>query len=77
MIAQVVRDKCAVCLNCVRACPFEVPVVGPGDQAAVIDPAKCRGCGICSGECPFKAIELRHFEDDQMLAEIRGALRGE
>jgi heterodisulfide reductase subunit A len=28
------------------------------------------GCGICASECPGKAIELKHWTDDQLLAKI-------
>jgi len=59
-IARVVKDRCARCLTCARVCPYGVPVVGESADAAVIDPAKCLGCGLCTGECPMGAIELMH-----------------
>ena len=37
--------------------------------AAEIAAAACRGCGLCPGECPAKAIQLQHFTDDQILAK--------
>jgi heterodisulfide reductase subunit A len=64
-VAVVDRGKCAVCLTCVRACPFGVPkIVG---SAAYIDPAGCRGCGVCAGACPGKAIQIAHHTDDQIM----------
>jgi heterodisulfide reductase subunit A-like polyferredoxin len=71
--AVVEPDKCAVCLTCVRTCPFEVPYIGE-DGYAVIDPAGCRGCGACVAECPGKAISLQHFTDKQLIAKTDALL---
>jgi heterodisulfide reductase subunit A-like polyferredoxin len=38
---------------------------------AVIDPAQCHGCGTCASECPGKAITLRHFTDEQLVAKTQ------
>ncbi len=62
-------ERCAVCLTCVRACPFHVPVVNP-DHIAEINPAMCQGCGICAAECPGKAISLGNYNDRQLLAKV-------
>jgi heterodisulfide reductase subunit A-like polyferredoxin len=35
----------------------------------VIDPAGCQGCGCCVSECPGKAITLKHFTDEQLIAK--------
>jgi len=66
--AVVEPDLCAVCLTCVRTCPYNVPYIGE-EGAAVIDPAGCRGCGACVAECPGKAISLHHFTDNQWIAK--------
>jgi heterodisulfide reductase subunit A len=72
-IARVVRDRCARCLTCVRVCPYGVPAVANPGEAASIDPAKCLGCGLCTGECPMRAIELLHHREDQLTSEIKAA----
>ncbi|MBW2676892.1 MAG: CoB--CoM heterodisulfide reductase iron-sulfur subunit A family protein [Deltaproteobacteria bacterium] len=72
-IARVDSNKCAACLICVRACPFDVPFIN-ADGYSEIDPAKCHGCGVCAAECPAKAIQLMQFEDDQILAKLDGLL---
>jgi len=66
--AVVDPEKCAVCLTCVRTCPYNVPYIGE-EGAAVIDPAGCHGCGACVAECPGKAISLQHFTDTQLIAK--------
>jgi heterodisulfide reductase subunit A-like polyferredoxin len=69
VVAVVNPDLCAVCLTCVRACPFNVPVIGESG-AAEIDVSKCQGCGVCVSECPGKAITLQHFTDKQVIAKV-------
>ncbi len=76
VVAVVEPEKCTACLTCVRVCPYDVPVINPalvgvGDivGAAEIAPAACRGCGICAGECPAKAIQLQHHRDEQILSK--------
>jgi len=69
VVATVDAGKCAACLTCVRACPYDIPRVDEHSHA-VIDPARCHGCGTCAAECPGKAITLAHFTDDQMIAKI-------
>ncbi len=68
VVAEVTREKCAVCLTCVRACPYNIPYIHL-DGYAVIEPSECHGCGVCVSECPGKAIKLNHFTDEQILAK--------
>jgi heterodisulfide reductase subunit A len=30
----------------------------------------CAGCGVCTSTCPCGAIQLQHFTDNQLLAEV-------
>lgn len=69
IISVVEQDKCVACLNCVRVCPYGVPVFDEETQAAYIEPASCQGCGICASACPNKAIELQHYKDRQIVAK--------
>jgi heterodisulfide reductase subunit A len=76
VIAVVNPDKCAVCLTCVRSCPFRIPKICEKKEDksqrgnAFIEPAICQGCGVCVGECPGKAIKLQFFTDEQLLAKV-------
>lgn len=50
----VCKTSCIACRMCERSCTHDaVHVV---DNVAVIDPAKCVGCGACAEKCPKKAI---------------------
>jgi heterodisulfide reductase subunit A len=73
-IAIVDQSKCVGCLTCVRTCPFHIPQVDPRATgvgsiigAAYIEPSLCTGCGTCTSECPASAIQLRHYQDDQIM----------
>ncbi len=72
-VARVDGKKCAACLICVRACPFDVPFIN-AEGTSEIDPAKCHGCGICAAACPAKAIQLMQYEDDHIMAKLVGLL---
>ena len=63
-------DNCAVCLTCVRACPYHVPIINE-QHTAYINPALCQGCGICVAECPAKTITLGRFEDKNINAKLK------
>ncbi len=84
IVAQVDAEKCVACLTCVRICPYNVPQIqaefdGVGGivGAAYIEPAQCHGCGSCVAECPAKAIQLLHYRDVQVEAEIKALLAPE
>ena len=70
-VARVDSTKCAACLICVRACPYDVPYIN-AEGYSEIDPAQCHGCGVCAAECPAKAIQLMQYEDDMISAELNG-----
>ncbi|MBL7146277.1 MAG: FAD-dependent oxidoreductase [Phycisphaerae bacterium] len=73
VVSVVDPDKCAACLTCVRTCPYDVPVIND-DGVAEIETAMCHGCGICTSECPAKAIQLMHYKDVQVIAKTRALL---
>ncbi len=70
VVSTVDPTNCAVCLTCVRACPYGVPFINE-EHTAEINPALCQGCGICVAECPAKTISLGRFEDKNIAAKIK------
>ena len=73
--ASVDQERCAACLVCVRACPYDVPKINE-EGVSEIDEALCHGCGICAAECPAKAIELNWYEDNQIMSKVDSLLEG-
>ncbi|MGW8192750.1 MAG: FAD-dependent oxidoreductase [Desulforhopalus sp.] len=69
IVSTVDPTNCAVCLTCVRACPYGVPFIND-QHSAEINPALCQGCGICVAECPAKTISLGRFNDRNIRAKI-------
>jgi heterodisulfide reductase subunit A-like polyferredoxin len=74
-VAHVDKTHCAACLVCVMSCPYNVPRINE-ENVSEINPALCQGCGVCVSECPAKAIQLSHFEDDQITVEVHALLEG-
>jgi heterodisulfide reductase subunit A len=74
--AVVNTELCAQCKICAAVCPFNA--IAAADKKANRFPdfieAACAGCGTCAAECPFDAISMRHFEDQQITAQIDAVL---
>jgi len=73
--ARVDQTRCVACLVCVRSCPYGVPQINQ-DNVSEISEALCQGCGICASECPANAIQLAHYEDEQIGAQVNALLEG-
>jgi quinol-cytochrome oxidoreductase complex cytochrome b subunit/coenzyme F420-reducing hydrogenase delta subunit len=62
--AEVENPACTGCTRCWKDCPFEAIVMVPrrdgasSKLVAVVNPAKCVGCGICVGACDSGGILL-------------------
>ena len=55
-----VTSNCQHCMaqRCMEACRFDAIIMT--HQGAVIDPEKCRECGMCAQACPYNAISDAH-----------------
>jgi heterodisulfide reductase subunit A len=73
--AVVREENCSGCNLCLDLCPYQAIEGVPGEGAARIREVLCRGCGLCAAACPSGAIEARHFQADQVAAEVEGLLR--
>jgi heterodisulfide reductase subunit A len=73
-IAQVDDFRCIGCFKCIETCPFgavkESEDRFKNSKAKVIETI-CQGCGVCTVTCPQSAIQLQHFTDNQILAEVK------
>ena len=39
-------------------------------KKAVVNPILCKGDGLCNAKCPTGAIQLKHFTDKELFAQI-------
>jgi heterodisulfide reductase subunit A len=73
-ITSVVDEElCNKCGICAKVCPYGAIHWQKGEVATVIE-AACAGCGNCGAACTFGAVTMRHFTDDQIMAQIRAIL---
>jgi heterodisulfide reductase subunit A len=71
--AVVDPDLCTNCGICAGVCPFSSIIWSKGEPAEVIT-AACTGCGTCAAECKFNAIQMRHFSDQAIYAQMDAML---
>ncbi len=74
--SRVIPDKCIYCGICARVCPYHA-IVPPDKKTKTLPKvveAACAGCGTCAAECPSDAIIMRHFRDEQIMAQIESIL---
>ena len=71
--SRIDEAACQKCGQCAAVCPFGAILWKKGEVAVVVE-AACAGCGACGATCAFGAISMRHFTDDQLLAQVRAIL---
>jgi heterodisulfide reductase subunit A len=73
MVAYVNPLSCSSCGVCVEVCPYSAPsfvAEGPFAGKAEVNPVLCKGCGLCVASCRSGALNLRGFEEGQIMAMI-------
>ncbi|TFG25030.1 MAG: CoB--CoM heterodisulfide reductase iron-sulfur subunit A family protein [Promethearchaeota archaeon] len=63
------KSLCKGCEVCISICPYNAIIKNEEDEIEIIQ-ALCKGCGTCAATCTKHAIEIKHFKDTQILAEI-------
>jgi heterodisulfide reductase subunit A2 len=74
-VAEVIREKCSGCGECILACPYHA--IERVEGKAQVNIALCKGCGTCVGACLAKAIIGHHFTDEELIAQIEGIFERE
>jgi heterodisulfide reductase subunit A len=67
---RVLEEKCKACGLCTKVCPYNAIVLNKELKRAEVIEAACAGCGTCGAECPFGALYMRHFTDEQIMAQV-------
>ena len=78
-VCDVKEAKCMGCGACITACTYgaiEFRETRQGKKA-VVNPVLCKGDGLCNAKCPTRAIQLKHFTDEELIAEIDAAVGDE
>jgi heterodisulfide reductase subunit A len=73
MVAAANPANCSSCGVCVKICPYSAPsFIKEGRFAgkAEINPVLCKGCGLCVASCRSGALNLKGFEERQLMAMI-------
>jgi heterodisulfide reductase subunit A len=75
LTAVVNEDLCIGCGLCEEICPYGAHSIEEGKSKTI--EALCRGCGACAAECPRRAITMHHYNDRQILAQVKAAIMRE
>ena len=57
-----------------RKDPSPEPLAPPKGKKAEVNPALCKGDGLCCSKCPTDAIYLKHFTNEEVFLQIDAAL---
>jgi heterodisulfide reductase subunit A len=77
LIAHVDNDKCTWCNECLKACPYSAieKIICGDKEVAMVIASLCKGEGACVPVCPYDAIAVEGFRNDQVIAMIDASLK--
>ncbi len=74
IVGHVNPELCTPCKICSKTCAFgAVDLFDEAKPPSVIK-ALCKGCGSCAADCPRDAINIIHYGDGQIIAQVEAAL---
>jgi heterodisulfide reductase subunit A len=75
-VCEVESSACIACGACIDACSYgAIHWRGKkANQTAEVNPALCKGDGLCCSNCPTDAIVLRHYTNEEVFNQIDAAL---
>ena len=65
---------CTGCQVCKLVCPYSAIDFDEEKKVCRVNEALCKGCGACVGGCPSDAINLKHYTNEQIVAQMEGML---
>ncbi|MFQ6083228.1 MAG: 4Fe-4S binding protein [Candidatus Aminicenantia bacterium] len=68
------EELCSGCKLCIGICPYDAITFDKEKKISQIQETLCKGCGACVATCPSGASRQNGFKDEQIFAEIAGAL---
>ncbi|MEW6457269.1 MAG: 4Fe-4S dicluster domain-containing protein [Acidobacteriota bacterium] len=72
--AVIDEELCAGCKICIGVCPYDAISYNGEKKISVVNETLCKGCGACVAACPSRSSYQKGFRDEQILAEIAGAI---
>ena len=74
VVATIDEEHCSGCRICNNLCPFNAIEFDAVNGVSHVITALCKGCGTCVSACPAQVISGAHYNNQQIFAEIEGAL---
>ncbi len=84
IVADINSDLCIGCGICTEVCAFgavelidiafDIDIDNIINNKPEVIKAICKGCGTCAASCPTQAINIVHYSDEQIMAQIDMAL---
>jgi len=73
--AAVIDERiCSGCQACLEVCPYSAIDFDKEKKVCRVNQALCKACGACTTACFSDAVSLEHFTNEQIVAEMEGAL---
>jgi heterodisulfide reductase subunit A len=72
IVADINYELCNECGLCAKVCEFSA--IELEEKRPTVIKAICKGCGTCAAECPKDSINIIHFTDEQIIAQVEAAL---
>ncbi len=75
-VCEVKEGDCVSCGVCISVCRCDAISFRetPQGKKAFVNSVLCEGDGLCTAKCPTGAIQLKHFTDEELIAQIDAAV---
>ncbi|MFC1993310.1 4Fe-4S binding protein [Chloroflexota bacterium] len=73
-VAVVDERICSGCQICRLVCPYNAISFDEEKKVCRVNEALCKACGACVGSCPSDAVNLKHYTNEQIVAQMEGLM---